>query len=701
MASGKNRMMNSEINSENLSDADLQALIHQLEFKKTQLELGARFERNMGILKTEAPEIYQHFVNYEANELQLILEDDGSINLANIKLNNRRYYSYNAEDFCRDQVNEYVKHPFMTDLKFGEHKNEKDYEMFTPIYNDLLTSYKKLDIKLEPNLDVPIGLLLVVGCGLGFHLIELIRKLDIVNLCLVEPHTDSFYAALHVIELDEIYEYFNKKNGVFKLYLGPEQVSAEPIITTLVDEIGLHNCVHTLMYSHFDSEEEKQFTESYYGNYHLSHFGLGFFDDERVGLAHTMSHLGKSFKLFDPGKIHERLPPAFIVGNGPSLDELLPLLEREKDNAIIFSAGTTLGSLYKAGIKPDFHVEQERVALVSDWISAGSDDDYRKGIVALGLNTVHPDSLKYFERVGFAGKPNDIGVAVLNSLLTDDFAKVLPYCNPTVSNCTLAYALCMGFREIYFIGVDMGTADDGRHHSELSLYTSIEEKVEGGIHISYVDENETYRVAGNFTETVSTNPILDKSRQNLELLLKMFRIDAYNPNNGAKISGAAAVRQDDINIPAFKKSKQALVSELFERHFTTVGNDKNVIDAGVNDMLRQFVEIRPKLELKKHPKNIDEAAGELSRVYSYIRSLEASAPLSMHLLRGSVNILFALMYKSFIFAKDTERFEQGYRLGWETYNLFLEKAYWTMENSPFVWDDTKDTKLAALLNQSE
>lgn len=695
-------MMNSETNTENLSDADMQVLIHQLEFKKAQLELGARFERNMAVLKTEAPEIYQHFVNYEAKELQLILEDDNSINLANIQLNNKRFYRYNVEDFCKDQVNAYLKHPFITDLKFGEQKSEyiKDYEIFAPIYNDLLKSYKELDIKLEPNLNGPIGLLLVVGCGLGFHLIELIRKLDIVNLCLVDPHTDSFYAALHTIELSEIYEYFSKKNGAFKIYLGPERVSAEPIITTLVDEIGLHNCVHTLMYSHFDGAEEKQFTESYYSNLPFSHFGVGFFDDERVGLAHTMSHLGKGFKLFNPGKIHKQLPPAFIVGNGPSLDELLPFLEREKDNAVIFSAGTTLGSLYKAGIKPDFHVEQERVALVGDWISAGSDDDYRKEIVALGLNTVHPDSLKHFERVGLAGKPNDVGVAVLNSLMTADFVKVLPYCNPTVSNCALAYALCMGFREIYFIGVDMGTAEDGRHHSELSLYTSIEEKVEGGIHVSYVDENQTYRVAGNFTETVSTNPTLDKSRQNLEALLKIFQIDAYNPNNGAKIRGAAAVRQDDLNISVFKKNKQALVSELFERHFTELDNNKNVIDAGVNEMLSQFVEIRPKLEMKQHPKSIDEAAGELSRIYSYIRSLEESDPLSMYLLRGSVNILFTLIYRSFIFAKDTEGFEQGYRLGWETYNLFLDKVYWTMQNNPFHWDDTKDESLAALLDKS-
>lgn len=693
-------MMNSEINSENLSDADLQALIHQLEFKKTQLELGARFERNMELLKKEAPEIYQQFANYEATELQLILEDDRTINLANIKLNNQRFYGYDAEAFCRDQVDEYVKLGWITDLKFPEHpkENVKDYEIFTPIYNDLIRSYEKLDIEVEPNLDGPIGLMLVVGCGLGFHLIELIHRLDIVNLCLVDPHADSFYAALHTIELAEIYEYFSKKNGVFKIYVGPERASVEPIITALVDKIGVHNCAHTFVYPHFDSPQEKQFIESYSNNFHLSLFGIGYFDDERVGLAHTISNMGKGAKLFDPGEIHGSLPPAFIVGNGPSLDELLPFLEREKDNAVIFSAGTTLGSLYKAGIKPDFHVEQERVALVRDWISAGSDDEYRKGIVALGLNTVHPEALENFERVGFAGKPNDLGVAVINSLLTDNSVKNLPYCNPTVSNCTLAYALCMGFREIYFIGVDMGTAEDGRHHSDLSLYTSIEEKVEDGVYVSYVDENQTYRVAGNFTETVSTNPTLDKSRQNLENLLHLFKIDAINPNNGAKIRGAAAVRQDDINLPAFKKSKQTLVSELFERHFVDIGNDKNELDAGVNELIRQFVEIRPTLEIKQHPKNIKEAAGELSRVYSYIRSLEASSPLSMHLLRGSVNMLFAPMYKSFICAKDEEHFREGYRLGWEAYNSFLEEAYSTMQNNPFVWDDTKTEMLEVLLD---
>ena len=162
--------------------------------------------------------------------------------------------------------------------------------------------------------------------------------------------------------------------------------------------------------------EEKKFTEAYVKEFHLSANGIGFFDDERVSLSHTAHNLKNNIKLFKPYPNTKKMPPAFIVGNGPSLDELLPMIKQHKDDAVIFSCGTTLGSLYKAGIKPDFHVEMERVAWVEDWILAGTDEEFRKDIIGLGLNTLHPDSLAMFERSGFAKKPNDLGTVAMDSL---------------------------------------------------------------------------------------------------------------------------------------------------------------------------------------------------------------------------------------------------------------------------------------------
>src|SRR5690606_9240691 len=149
--------------------------------------------------------------------------------------------------------------------------------------------------------------------------------------------------------------------------------------------------------------------------------------------------------------------PVFILGNGPSLDSHIEFIRKHQPYAIIITAGTALGSMAKTGIKPDFHVEMERNINITDWIKLGTTDEYRKGITLLCLNTVAPDPVKLFDSTCIAKKPNDVGQYIIEPLLAGKGIQSLQLCNPTVTNAAFSFAVSMGFKEIYFLGVDLGT----------------------------------------------------------------------------------------------------------------------------------------------------------------------------------------------------------------------------------------------------
>ena len=98
----------------------------------------------------------------------------------------------------------------------------------------------------------------------------------------------------------------------------------------------------------------------YFSRYSMQGLGLGFFDDEQQGFAHTIHNINAGYAFFSHGADIENLPPVLLIGNGPSLDSHVNFIRQHQADSIIISCGTALSSLAKVGIKPDFHVEMER-----------------------------------------------------------------------------------------------------------------------------------------------------------------------------------------------------------------------------------------------------------------------------------------------------------------------------------------------------
>jgi len=694
-----------DVAQENPSALDmLNAAIRQVEIQEAQIKLEIQFSKNMAIFKEVAPDIYEQFVNHTPKELQLEYNTEGFLNLVNTSGKRAPVYSSEPRQFCDDQVNTYLKHPSVSEVSFTPCEVKNSKHIHTTNLAALDAALGEHTKKKTPLVDRPIGTMLLLGCGLGYQIPLMIEKMDIYNLVIFDPHKDSFYAALHTIDWEPIIKHFYKSGRLLKLFIGLPADGTMTNLKLLMEKVGMHNLVYTYIYRHYTSKKEEEFLDLYRKQFHLMVSGAGFFDDEQVSLSHTITNLNNRTPVLIENTQPCKLPPAFIIANGPSLDKHIDVIRENKDNAILFSCGTTLGTLAKLGIKPDFHVEMERNVNITEWIEHGTTSEYRKGITLLALNTIAPNATELFDDVLIAMKPNDIGESLMSDAVSGKKVKSLALCNPTVTNTALSYVLSMGFKDIYLMGVDLGYGADGKHHSNLSLYSDIEGASENPEQVFDYTTGQ-YPVKGNKTESVFTTATLDTTRIYCGLLLRNYRlsgdsITCYNSNDGAFIDETNTI--DPIEIAELEtiKDKESLISTLKNTFFSSPDRQKIDEKHFEENQLKHFFDTLPTLLIKKNTPSATEFYDEINRTYLQVKNFRQDQPITTMLLRGSLQCFFTYFVKSCLYQRDPVKYQEAYNICYTFYSKFLDEAGQFMRDQALQPDDTWDEYITRISGNS-
>ena len=661
-----------------------QDFLRKAEMQQKQIELNLLFKSNMKTFQQFAPPIYEAFKSYQPEELRLSLNPEGYVELVNFKLNKRPVYSENPRNFAKKQMEVFQKRPLISNVNFTKSSPYNDKHFHLDLVNEVLNAYDGNETPEEVNTEEPIGLVIMTGCGLGYQIEELIAKCDIYGLCIFDPHKDSFYASLHTIDWLPIIKHFNQDGRMIKLCIGMTPEKTMTHIKMLTDAIGFHNIIHTFIYRHFKSPEENAFIELYKKEFHLNSVGLGFFDDEKISLAHTTTNMNLGIPLL---KIHERRDldlPVFIIGNGPSLDGLKDFVIENKDNAILMSCGTSLGSLCKMGIKPDYHVEMERTKTMKAWLLKGTNKEFRQDIGILGLNNIHPETFTLFDKKYMAAKANDLGQKLLESEFSNESADILEFCNPTVTNCAMSYAQKLGFKNIFLIGVDLGMVDSESHHARGSVHFDLDkEKLKDNNY-----RNHNYTVDGNFVPEVKTTTTLDDSRVNFERFIHAHpKLNVYNPNNGAKIKGAKSVRPSDLSRLDVVPGEKDAFKNRFDELFIDTRKQKMEYENIHKKYLKPLYNMKRQLKLTDSLATFTDIFHEQNRVYAVIRHLEKTNPIGAMLMRGSVHTFLGLLTK-FCQFRSNANIQSRYNFVKERHNELIEKAFRVIREDAFSPDDT-------------
>jgi len=673
---------------------DIDALLRRAEMQQKQMELNLRFEKNMAVFKEQMPSVYKQYKDYQPEELRLSFDNKNRINLVNHKLNNKPVYDADPESFAKAQVESFIANPMVSSMNFSFSEAANPKHFHADLINEVLKEKEDFVANFDTLGNTPIGMLVMTGCGLGYQIPDLLDKLNIYNLCIVDPHTDSFFASLHTIDWAPIVKYFQQPYRHLIICPGNKPESAMQIIKAALGESGLHTGIYTFIYRHFNSREENNFIELYKKKFHLSAFGLGFAEDEQISFAHTIANIRNKTPILNNRAIQKSNVPAFIIGNGPSLDGLLEFIQAHNENAVLFSCGSAASSLSKAGVNTDFHVEMERSRVTTFWLESGTTEEFRNNASLLALNTVHPDTFSLFPKGYMAIKANDMGEILVVNEFTNMTLPPLKHCNPTVTNCAAAYAIELGFTEIYLFGVDLGMADPEKHHSDNSIHHDIQydENASEEDKKRYTYSKDTYKVKGNLIDSVYTDNVLDSSRISFELLLESKKnVNIYNPNNGAFIRGSIPLKPTKIPKPTVVGNKEKMLENLLNNKFSVADaskmTDQHIMKTYINDLalLRKLLELPEKVDGKKA------LLDQLNLTYKIITASNKTLPISQLLLRGSINSYFGLLSKYCLATKDDSELNENYQIVKFKYHKFLNNAFNMIENSPLQLDDSEPT----------
>lgn len=616
------------------------------EYRKAALalnfEMEVVFRNNLAFFSHRDKSIYNHFANYQPGRLTLKLDENGYINLFNIN-SGVSVYPENPESYAEKQAEFFLKNrrPLSMDLNIDD--VDDDEYAYIKCLNGLTDKFKPYASKMDFSAsESEIAQLFMIGGGLFLQLQYILNNVDVKSLCVFEPDSDSFYCSMHLIDWSQIYKYFDRDGYKLRLFLLGREADNATKVGRFINEIGLYRSPLIEFYKHYSNSEVDLIDSSIRNYVRAGVSSVGFFEDERTGLAHTIDNLKKNYPFAVSGNT-KPVPevPAIVIANGPSLDLAKDFIKNSTEKAVIISAGTGLKSLLALGIKPDIHVEQERVLLVKDLIQQSGDMEVIKTIPLVALNTVHPDVLDCFDEAYVALKVADLGLELVKSLGVKN--RELCFINPLVANCAAAVAVKLGFQRIYLAGVDCGMVDLNRHHAQASVVNGEDQQLTQ-MYKTSGDYLGAYKVLGNFGKDVYTTPIYNLSRLVLEALISDNDILVYNVGDGAKIKGAIECSYDLVLKNSPLDDKRKLVFEQLSQSFGDITVDFDQLEEVIEKLkVDSLMLIKYIHELISFGSTDREHINErLGLVHEQLTALSVYNILAFNLLNGSVS---GLCYK--------------------------------------------------------
>lgn len=504
-------------------------------------DLMARYRQNLNAFEQHFPDIHEFYRSYSPSKY-IVDTKDGFVNAIDVNTGDH-FYEYPSFLSTQLQFEQFKKSPNIKKFNFNSAEdNEANFVHVDCLesMNKLLHDKNSLSTNEEKPLPKHLSTLMIFGVAAGYHLEMFAHNNYISCLYIIEPDLDLFFLSLFSVNWQNIFDTFAQKGTRVHISLGEQEQTFFDEILKECGMSGRYQMSHVAGYIHYQSDAISKILVEFNKRYLELGRGWGFFDDAVMSIGHMLGNLKQNVPLLKKEAIDNNEffeTPVFIVGNGPSLDQLVDSIKKFQGKAIVISCGSALSALYQYGIIPDFHCEQERTFPVAEKIEHYCPKEFLESIVLLAPNSVHPAVFAMFKRSIMAAKANEPSSALL---LRDIQGKELftsyHFINPTVANTALAVGYNLGFKNFYLFGVDLGHKKDGLHHSKKSLYYNDDEQDR-----ELYDEKfeSSIEVEGNFGGRFICDTFFKQSNLNLSRQILGYKdLNCFNLSDGAKVSGS-------------------------------------------------------------------------------------------------------------------------------------------------------------------
>lgn len=530
--------------------------------------LPLRFSQNIAAFRKYIPHIADMYESYQPSRpFRFFCNENGQPNMVWID-DDVAVYGDEPYLICETLVNEFMDKGGLSKFSFSQEANPLGF-MHVECLNQLNAYLADISSREEQLQKVPteVPTALVFGVGLGYHLGYLYEKCKVGTLFLFEPDLDLFYASLFCFDWAPLLTYLHQENLGLQILLGQDENTIVKDFASAVHSRGSFLIANAFIMWGYQNEKIKNLMKKVQQEYHLLVMGWGFFDDNLIALSHTISNIEQGVPfLKDNEKIlkEQQNIPVFVIGNGPSLDESLAVIEKNRDGAILIACGSAITALHNVGIKPDIYVATERTKSVYDFLVSMNAPEYLKDIMFLSVDVIHPYCATLFKSSALLFKRSEPGVLLCRTYFPETRVfTALGGVNPMVGNIGVSAPIHLGFKKIYLFGLDNGYKDKNHHHSKFSAYYNSEEGAKVLTEM-VCGENQLPR-EGNFGGVVISDAMFDTSRKVIEQVLEVHEdVQCFNCSDGAKIAGAMPLRSYKIG-QLKPVDKSVVLSEIVTR----------------------------------------------------------------------------------------------------------------------------------------
>lgn len=450
-----------------------------------------------------------------------------------------------------------------------------------------------------------------------FLQILLERNVYFHSLLLFEEYIDMFRVMLYFLDLARLFEQVNSKS----CFLFIENLINKEFVNTYFKSHKITNNFLRLELYLYESEKINNAREIVHEAYKINSRGWGSFDDEMVGVRNSVENFGKSYAILNlPKRINV---PICVVGNGASLEELLPFIKQNLSKMIVFSCGTALKPLLHYGIKPDFQIEIERIPYLKEILELAPIGD----TTLLCGSIVQPNAIALGKKAYMFMRGGSASAYMFRA------KSIIEFSAPFVGNAGFALA-CLLAHDVLICGLDCGYIEGRSKHASNSFYGKEGKEI----------PKNTFEVLPNARHKVFSDALFSLSAQNMQHCIQAYSpMLVLNLGIGAFIKGARPCRVDDFDLRDV--DKQSAIEELctyFQSDYSQVFQENEFEGLYLQEVLAFRDEILRVLKTEIKSKKELFALVDLAHTTSLKKS--ASKPFVGILFEGSIaHLLHTLM----------------------------------------------------------
>ncbi|WP_415905083.1 6-hydroxymethylpterin diphosphokinase MptE-like protein [Neptuniibacter sp. QD48_55] len=670
----------------------LEYVDYKLNALKTNILMEQAYVANMLMLKGAHPDLYLKMVKYEPEKMKLGYGSDKILNLYDVN-SNQALYPGDPEQICKKQVSDFINNIEPLTLS-SEGKVSGEEGVYSRCVKKIYAAQADLGARNYKLDEGELPFVMMLGGGLGLQLQYLLNAKDVKRLMYYEPNLDAFHASLHIVDWTQIKNYFDRQGYDLVLKVGASDKTFLYELTEYARSIGTYNLLYASVYSHYNSPETLELARQIKRNFAKAFIGLGYYDDERVGLNHSISNLEKGIPTalaFNSYNKYLKETPVFVIGNGPSLDLVGDFLRENRSKVVIISCGTSLSTLYQKGIKPDIHVEQERVAFQATICEKYTDKSFREGVRLIALNPVYSDVFDLFDSSYMMLKPNDIGADLISKVVNSRRDYYLAYnCNPTVTNTAVSLSILLGAENVYLAGIDCGYRDPSKHHATGSFYEQVTKEGKVAIDESFKKKGSIVR-EGNFGGKVLSTYIFDSTRANIEEAIRAAKdVNFFNLSDGVLITGATPLPIADLSLDAHLANKEDGLDKFFKAQFEQVESDSKQVRKSVKEAMENGCVLLDAIKsiFQKEVSSREDIVTNLNLVNKFIFSQYKQNILMWHLLSGSFESIGVLINMG-CYARREHEMLRYYKVSTEAIIELIDEVKVEISEDPYAENVTE------------